>query len=121
MTTATLPLKPITEDFKEAVAFALSQHETARAFVAEVVEGGLRNVFLVGCGGSLTASYPVHFLLETRAGFPVFHMNSDEFNLRKPALLGEGSSSWSPRTPAPPRRPSPPPTTPSPPAPRSPR
>ncbi|MEF3116661.1 SIS domain-containing protein [Streptomyces chrestomyceticus] len=91
MTTATLPLKPITEDFKEAVAFALGQRETARAFVAEVVAAGLRNVFLVGCGGSLTASYPVHFLLETRAGFPVFHMNSDEFNLRKPALLGEGS------------------------------
>lgn len=91
MTTASLPLKPITEDFKEAVAFALSQNEAARAFVDEVVAGGLRNVFLVGCGGSLTAAYPAHFLLETRASFPVFHMNSDEFNLRRPALLGEGS------------------------------
>ncbi|UNO43287.1 SIS domain-containing protein [Streptomyces sp. MST-110588] len=91
MTTATLPLKPITEDFKEAVAFALSQNDVTRAFVKEVVDAGLRNVFLIGCGGSLTASYPVHFLLETRAAFPVFQMNSDEFNLRRPALLGEGS------------------------------
>ncbi|MET9294834.1 SIS domain-containing protein [Streptomyces sp. NPDC003077] len=91
MTTATLPLKPITKDFKEVVAFALSQNEATRAFVDEVVGAGLRNVFLVGCGGSLTAAYPAHFLLETRARFPVFHMNSDEFNLRRPALLGEGS------------------------------
>ncbi|MEV0979363.1 SIS domain-containing protein [Streptomyces sp. NPDC049915] len=91
MSTATLPLKPITEDFKEAVAFALSQNDTARAFVDEIVEAGLRNVFLVGCGGSLTAAYPVQYLLETRAQFPVFHMNSDEFNHRRPALLGEGS------------------------------
>lgn len=91
MSTATLPLKPITEDFKEAVAFALSQNDTARAFVDEVVEAGLRNVFLVGCGGSLTAAYPVQYLLETRAQFPVFHLNSDEFNHRRPALLGEGS------------------------------
>ncbi|POX50411.1 SIS domain-containing protein [Streptomyces sp. Ru71] len=91
MSTATLPLKPITEDFKEAVAFALSQNDTARAFVDEVVGAGLRNVFLVGCGGSLTAAYPVQYLLQTRAQFPVFHLNSDEFNHRRPALLGEGS------------------------------
>uniref|UniRef100_UPI002E75A476 SIS domain-containing protein n=1 Tax=Streptomyces sp. GSL17-113 TaxID=3115365 RepID=UPI002E75A476 len=52
---------------------------------------GLRNVFLVGCGGSLVASYAVHHMLETRAPFPVFHMNSAEFQFREPALLGEGS------------------------------
>ncbi|QKV92413.1 SIS domain-containing protein [Streptomyces sp. NA02950] len=91
MTTATLPLKPITADFKEAVSFALGQNDTARRFIDDVVASGLRNVFLVGCGGSLTAAYPAHYLLETRAPLPVFHMNSDEFNLRRPALLGEGS------------------------------
>lgn len=93
VTTATLPLKPINPDFRETVAFALGQREAARTFADEVVSSptGLRNVFLVGCGGSLVASYAVHHMLETQAQFPVFHMNSAEFQLRNPALLGEGS------------------------------
>ncbi|MBQ1122861.1 SIS domain-containing protein [Streptomyces sp. B15] len=93
MTIATLPLKPINPDFKETVSFALGQREAARTFVEGITgsDAGLRNVFLVGCGGSLVASYAVHHMLETRAPFPVFHMNSAEFQFRKPALLGEGS------------------------------
>lgn len=89
--TATLPLKPVNEDFAEAVSYALGQNDTARTLAGQLVGSGLRNVFLVGCGGSLTASIAVHHLLEGRAQFPVFHLNSSEFLHRRPALLGEGS------------------------------
>ncbi|MER5944334.1 SIS domain-containing protein [Streptomyces sp. NPDC001928] len=91
MATGSTPLQPLAGDFKDTIALALAQEEAVRGFAGAAVVAGVRSVFLVGCGGSLAGMYPAHYLLETKAPFPVFHMNSDEFCRRRPALLGEGS------------------------------
>lgn len=87
----TLPLKPIEPDFKDKVAANLATRDTVAKLVDDVVAKGLRNVFFVGCGGSLIASYPAHFALERYAPFPVFRVQSDELNHARHAQLGEGS------------------------------
>jgi fructoselysine 6-phosphate deglycase len=78
--------------FIPIVEAALAERPRAERLAREVVDAGLNNVFLVGCGGSLNDFGSLHFVLESRSqAFPVFHMNSDEFVVRRPAQLGVGS------------------------------
>jgi fructoselysine 6-phosphate deglycase len=86
------PLEPIPADLRQTLGLALDQDPAARALAADVVRRGLTNVVLVGCGGSLVVTYPVHYLLERNAAaFPVFQTTSAEFNYRKPIGLGRRS------------------------------
>ena len=55
------------------------------------MEAGLRNVYFVGAGGSIICSWPAHYLLEQKAPFPAFQLQSDELNSSTPALMGPGS------------------------------
>lgn len=88
---ATLPLKPIGPDFEEKIAATTAQCPAIEQLVDDVVTAGLRNVYLVGAGGSLVATYPAFYLLLQRAEFSVFHVQSDELNTSQPAALGKGS------------------------------
>ena len=101
----TLPLKPIDADTIDKLTAAIDEREAIAAAVADVVARGLRNVYFVGAGGSIICSYPAHYLLQRKASFPVFQLQSDELNCTTPALMGEGLWWCSPPTPAPPRRP----------------
>ncbi|HEU5267631.1 MAG TPA: SIS domain-containing protein [Jatrophihabitans sp.] len=87
----TLPLKPIEADFVETVEKTIAQRDTIEQLVDEVVTAGLRNVYFVGAGGSLIASYPAFYLLARKVDFPVFQVQSDELNTGQPAALGAGS------------------------------
>lgn len=79
-------------DFAPIVEAALAQRPRAEKIAREVVEAGLKNVFLVGCGGSLNDFGSLHYVLESRSqNFPVFHLNSNELVVRRPAQLGAGS------------------------------
>lgn len=79
-------------DFVPIVETALAQRPRAELVAREVVDADLKNVFLVGCGGSLNDFGALHFTLESRSqSFPVFHLNSNEFVIRRPAQLGTGS------------------------------
>lgn len=89
--TDTLPLKPIDEELSEKVAISVDERDAVRGVVKDVVAKGLRNVYFVGAGGSLISSYPAHYVLQQRASFPVFQLQSDELNTMQPALMGEGS------------------------------
>jgi len=51
----------------------------------------MRNLFLVGCGGSLNDFSAASFRCDRSARFPTFCLNSEESNRRRPALLGPGS------------------------------
>lgn len=83
---------PKDEHFISLVEAALAERPRAEQIARDVVAAGLRNVFLVGCGGSLNDFGSIHFVLESRStAFPVFHLNSDEFVVRRPAQLGAGS------------------------------
>ena len=87
----TLPLKPIDADTVDKLAATVSEREAIAAALADVVARGLRNVYFVGAGGSIICSYPAHYLLQRKASFPVFQVQSDELNCSTPALMGEGS------------------------------
>lgn len=79
-------------DFASIVEAALAERPRAERIAREVVEAGLKNVFLVGCGGSLNDFGSLHYVLESRSqSFPVFHLNSNELVIRRPAQLGAGS------------------------------
>ena len=87
----TLPLKPIDADTVDKLTATTDEREAIRSAVLDVVERGLRNVYFVGAGGSIICSYPAHYLLQRKAPFPVFQLQSDELNCSTPALMGEGS------------------------------
>lgn len=91
MMTAQIELAPIPSDVEATIQFTLDQNAKAREAVEAVVSQGLRNIYFVGCGGSYTGHVPAAYLLETRATFPTYILNSDEFNTRRPAQLGRGS------------------------------
>lgn len=58
----------------------------------EAVEGGTTDVFFVGAGGSLSASWPACLALQERATrLHAHHLQSDEFNHRPPRRLGPTS------------------------------
>ncbi|MGO4586618.1 SIS domain-containing protein [Arthrobacter sp. 2RAF6] len=80
------------DQFVSIVQGAIAQRERTQQIAREVVAAGLKNVFLIGCGGSLNDFGSIHYVLESRStAFPVFHMNSDEFVVRRPGQLGKGS------------------------------
>jgi fructoselysine-6-P-deglycase FrlB-like protein len=89
--TDTLPLKPIDADTVEKLTATVAEREAIAQVVRDAVENGLRNVYFVGAGGSLICSYPAHYLLQQKASFPAFQLQSDELNASVPALMGPGS------------------------------
>lgn len=91
MTLAPAQISPLVEGYEEALSAAISQRPQVEAFVEQVVERGLRDVFLVGSGGSLASLYPAQYLLDTKAPFATFLQTSGEFNVRRPARLGPES------------------------------
>src|SRR4051794_14449325 len=83
-------LKPIPADYESKIQAAVDAGGEVEALVVSIVDEGVTNVFLVGCGGSLFSFGPLRMLLD-RAPVPVFTFNSDELLLRRPAALGPGS------------------------------
>ena len=55
-------------------------------------DGGIKNVFIVACGGSLLALYPARYLLERESKtMAVYQMTSNEFVHATPKTLGKNS------------------------------
>jgi fructoselysine 6-phosphate deglycase len=87
----TLPLKPIDADTADKLRATVAERDAIASAISGVVGSGLRNVYFVGAGGSLICSFPAHYLLQQKASFPAFQLQSDELNCSTPALMGEGS------------------------------
>jgi fructoselysine-6-P-deglycase FrlB-like protein len=84
-------MRPIEPKLVDKLQETVDQHAAIDAVVDRVVADGLRNVYFVGAGGSLICSYPAHYILQRRASFPSFQLQSDELNCSTPALMGPGS------------------------------
>lgn len=92
MTQTEHALKPVAEDFEETIRFAGAQRERIRDIAGEAKEGGIANVWLVGCGGSHYAMSAAQYTLTQRGKHIVsFRMNANEFNHARPALVGSDS------------------------------
>lgn len=86
-----LPLSPIEPDFESKLANTVALRPKLTEAIREWVAAGVKNVFFVGAGGSLINSYPAHYLLYRTLEIPVFQVQSDEFNVGRPAALGSES------------------------------
>jgi len=85
-------MKPVHEDFAKTLEGSLGQRERSNGITAELVSRGVDNLYFVGCGGSLLATYPMQFEFDTRSSkVPAFTFTSNEFNFRRPRQLGERS------------------------------
>lgn len=85
-------MKAVQEDFVETLRNSLAQRELANEITAALVEGGVDNLYFVGCGGSLLATYPMQYAFDTHSSrVPAFSFTSNEFNFRRPRQLGERS------------------------------
>ena len=84
--------KPVAEDFEETIRFAGAQRERIEAIAGEAKEGGIANIWLVGCGGSHYAMSAAQYTLTQRGKHIVsFRLNANEFNHARPALVGADS------------------------------
>lgn len=83
-------LVPTDVDFRRITEAAVAQRERIGQ-VAKAAAGGMRNLFLIGCGGSLNDFSAALYQCDRSSGVPTFCLNSEEFNCRRPALLGPGS------------------------------
>ena len=83
-------LVPVDVDFRRVTEAAVAQR-TRIGHVAKAAAGGMRNLFLIGCGGSLNDFSAASYRCDRDAPFPTFCLNSEEFNRRRPALLGSES------------------------------
>lgn len=85
-------MKPVQEDFVETLKYSLAQRERANEITAALVASGVDNLYFVGCGGSLLATYPMQYAFDTRSSrVPAFSFTSNEFNFRRPRQLGDRS------------------------------
>jgi fructoselysine-6-P-deglycase FrlB-like protein len=84
------PLAPLPDDYVPRIRAAVDARDQVDGLVQKLVDDGITNVFLVGCGGSLFTFGPLRTLLD-RCPLPVFVFNADELLLRRPAALGPGS------------------------------
>jgi fructoselysine 6-phosphate deglycase len=84
-------LVPPDADFRRVTEAAVAQRERIDRVAYAAALGGVRNMFLIGCGGSLNDFSAASYRCDRSAAFPTFCFNSEEFNRRRPALLGRGS------------------------------
>jgi fructoselysine 6-phosphate deglycase len=86
------PKGPVAIDLRTAILTAIAHIPEADALSDRLLQRRLRSVFIVGCGGSLSAAYPAHYYLESRStSFSAAVLSSMEFYYRRPRLLDRHS------------------------------
>jgi fructoselysine 6-phosphate deglycase len=88
---ARVAVDPTPIEFQPTLDRAVALNDDIDAFVSRAAKQGLRNIYFVGCGGSLLAMDSTRFLLDRKATLPITVLNSSELIARRPALLGKGS------------------------------
>ena len=92
------------EIYRAILEYGLAQREVVEKVVDETLSKiNLKNIFLIGCGGSFAVMHPCKYILETNSNIPVFIYNSSEFNTIQPLNFSKDSlvilSSYSGKTP----------------------
>jgi len=79
------------EEYKKVLYKGISQREKIEKVVSEIFKKEIKNVYLVGCGGSFACMFPCKYILETNSKLPVYIYNSSEFLSIKPVNLSNRS------------------------------
>ena len=78
-------------NFKKSMKYSISQKDKAEEVATKLTNKGIKNIFLLGCGGSLMVMYPAKYILETNSDIPLYVYNAGEFITTKPQTLTENS------------------------------
>jgi fructoselysine-6-phosphate deglycase len=77
--------------YVEVLRNGVAQKEKIEKAVEKIAAKGIKNVFLVGAGGSLSVMSPTKYILETNSILPVYQYNSSEFLAIKPKTFCDQS------------------------------
>ena len=84
--------QPIPGDCRKTAERVVAQYDVALALAAEALERRVQTVFLVGCGGSLSAMYGAQYFIESSLGsLATSLLTSSEFTCRRPPRLSHDS------------------------------
>lgn len=78
-------------EYKAVLQRGIDQRKNIEEAVKKIVEKGVENVFLVGCGGSIAVMTPLKYVMEVNSKLPVYEYNASEFINIKPKQFGEKS------------------------------
>lgn len=78
-------------EYKAVLQGGIDQKVTIEEAVKKVVDKGVENVFLVGCGGSLAVMTPLKYVMEVNSKLPVYEYNASEFINIKPKQFNDKS------------------------------
>lgn len=78
-------------EYKAVLQRGIDQKNNIEDAVKNVVEKGVNNVFLVGCGGSLAVMTPLKYVMEVNSTLPVYEYNASEFLNIKPKQFNDKS------------------------------
>lgn len=78
-------------EYKAVLQRGIDQKNNIEDAVKNVVENGVNNVFLVGCGGSLAVMTPLKYVMEVNSTLPVYEYNASEFLNIKPKQFNDKS------------------------------
>ena len=78
-------------EYLEALKHGVAQLPAIEQAVKKIVDGGVENVFLVGCGGSLAVMSPLKYILDVNSMLPVYEFNASEFLAMKPVKFSSKS------------------------------
>ena len=77
-------MDPKSAEYLEALKHGVAQLPTVEKAVKAIVDRGIDNVFLVGCGGSLAVMSPLKYILDVTSSLPVYEFNASELLAVKP-------------------------------------
>jgi fructoselysine-6-P-deglycase FrlB-like protein len=77
--------------YSETIKKAINQQSAIATAVTEFLKKEIKNVFLVGCGGSLGCMFPFQYIFETKSKLFSYIYNSAEFLAVKPVKLNHNS------------------------------
>lgn len=78
-------------EYKAVLQRGIDQKNNIEEAVKKVVEKGVENVFLVGCGGSLAVMTPLKYVMEVNSKLPAYEYNASEFINLKPKQFTDKS------------------------------
>lgn len=79
------------EEFKKSIVEGLEQRSKVEAAVKDLYGTGVKNVYMVGCGGSLAVMMPMQFLISKYSELRAEVYNSNEFVHMKPKAFSKDS------------------------------
>src|SRR6056297_349504 len=77
--------------YQEMIKKGINQRKEIEKTVEKIFEKDIKNIFLVGCGGSLAVMNPLKYIMETNSSLPVYVYNSSEVLAIKPINFTKNS------------------------------